>query len=279
MMPRDTAKRLVHRIEDGMDRREVYATTYQMRNFYSQLRDGYFTDLDVMNYCQHLQVARWAAKQPGAWVLDVCCGRGLLLPLLRYHAKGIGGYVGVDIAPQNAVWRTKRVTDGQPIEADYYPFPARFVESDVADMAQPLGAQRFQLIVYTSALEHMQPATGQASLVACRQVAAPGARLLLTTPRTDEQADGYDARYRAHVYEWKRSELLAGLDAAGWRVVDQWGLVIPRHALRAAAAKVGAAGLVARLERAIPVEFLTPVLAPLFPEAATELAIVAEPKP
>mgnify|MGYP002228615236 FL=1 len=34
-------------------------------------------------------------------VLDVCCGRSLMLPLLRYYAKDIASYTGVDISKAN----------------------------------------------------------------------------------------------------------------------------------------------------------------------------------
>lgn len=43
-------KEIVYRVEDGMDREKILCTTYQMRNFYMQFRDGFFTNLDVMNY-------------------------------------------------------------------------------------------------------------------------------------------------------------------------------------------------------------------------------------
>lgn len=78
-------KDIVYRVEDGMDREKILCTTYQMRNFYMQFRDGFFTNLDVMNYIQHLAAAHMAKK--GMNVLDVCCGRSLMLPLLRYYAK------------------------------------------------------------------------------------------------------------------------------------------------------------------------------------------------
>ena len=80
-------KDIVYRVEDGMDREKILCTTYQMRNFYKQFRDGFFTNLDVMNYIQHLAAAHMAKK--GMNVLDVCCGRSLMLPLLRYYAKDI----------------------------------------------------------------------------------------------------------------------------------------------------------------------------------------------
>ena len=82
-----------------MDREKILCTTYQMRNFYMQFRDGFFTNLDVMNYIQHLAAAHMAKK--GMNVLDVCCGRSLMLPLLRYYAKDIASYTGVDISKAN----------------------------------------------------------------------------------------------------------------------------------------------------------------------------------
>ena len=53
-------KDIVYRVEDGMDREKILCTTYQMRNFYMQFRDGFFTNLDVMNYIQHLAAAHMA---------------------------------------------------------------------------------------------------------------------------------------------------------------------------------------------------------------------------
>ena len=55
-------KEIVYRVEDGMDREKILCTTYQMRNFYMQFRDGFFTNLDVMNYIQHLAAAHMAKK-------------------------------------------------------------------------------------------------------------------------------------------------------------------------------------------------------------------------
>jgi SAM-dependent methyltransferase len=280
----------VHRIEDGMDRREVACTTYQMRNFYTQLRDGYFSRLDVFNYASHHQIARWAARgAEGKHVLDVCCGRGLLLPLLRYHAKEIGSYTGIDIKASNATWRHQRVTTGEPLgdggTADYYPWPTYFVEGDVAEADTLVGEQAkvdgqpvmFDFIVYTAAIEHMHPEAGQASLHALRRLAAPGAELVLTCPNTPEDQDGYDTRYRAHVYEWKLSELRAGLAAAGWRVLDVWGLDIGLRVLQERMDADGAGHLLKRLREHVPPEWLGPALAPLYPDVANEVGLLAVP--
>jgi ubiquinone/menaquinone biosynthesis C-methylase UbiE len=275
----DTTKHLVHRIEDGMDRRDVYATTYQMRNFYRQLFDGVFWPIDVMNYIQHHQVAKWA--KPGTKVLDVCCGRGLLLPLLRNESKALGCYVGVDIKRANAIFTTRRVTDNKPIEAGYYPFPVHYVEADAAEMAprlEELGLAPFDLIVYTSAIEHMNRPVGTATLAQCRRVASPHASLVLTTPRTPDGKDGYDTQYRAHVYERTRAELMEDLAATGWAVIAEWGIYANLGDLKAVAEAQGFGPLVNRLARFVPNEWLQPVLAPMFPEVAKEIAFMCSPQ-
>jgi len=256
-----------------MDRQEVLCTTYQMRNFYAQLRDGFFSTLDVMNYIQHFQIAlKWCA--PGNHVLDVCCGRGLMLPLLRYHQKEIGSYTGVDIEPKNATWLRKRVTDGKEIEPEeYYPFPVRFVEANVAEMAEKVGTV-FDTLIYTSAIEHMHLEDGRASLRECRQLAHSGSVMVLTCPNTPEDQDGYDTRYRAHVYEWKRSELLHELESAGWKMVTEWGLTIGKKELMAAAKRLGLTKMIERVARFVPPQFYLPVFAPMFPRESSEIGML-----
>ena len=46
-------RKIVYKIEEGTDPSQVYCTTYQMRNFFQQFADGFFSSLDVMNYIQH----------------------------------------------------------------------------------------------------------------------------------------------------------------------------------------------------------------------------------
>jgi SAM-dependent methyltransferase len=263
----------VHRVEDDWDPQQVLCSVYQMRNFYRQFGDGFFSILDVMNYIQHHQVVRWT--KPGNHLLDVCCGRGLLLPLLRYQRKDLGSYTGVDIAPANATFTRQRVTDGHPLPADYYPFPVSFVDSNVAVMSQVL-PRRYDVIVYTSALEHMHPDMGLASLHECRTVSRPGAILILTCPNTAEGADGYQTQYRAHVYEWKRSELLAGLQAAGFQLVTEYGLLVDKRTLLREGERLGLKPLIERLAAFIPPEWLLPVFAPMFPTQSKEIGLIAK---
>ena len=55
-------KEIVYRVEDGMDREKILCTTYQMRNFYMQFRDGFFTNLDVMNISSTSPPPIWRKK-------------------------------------------------------------------------------------------------------------------------------------------------------------------------------------------------------------------------
>ena len=41
--------KIVYRVEDNEDRSEILCTTYQMRNFYSQFHDDFFSNLDDGN--------------------------------------------------------------------------------------------------------------------------------------------------------------------------------------------------------------------------------------
>ena len=254
-------------------REDILCTTYQMRNFYRQLGDGFFSTLDVMNYIQHHQIAKWCKK--GNWVLDVCCGRGLMLPLLRYNNKDLGGYVGVDIEPKNAIYTKDRVTDNKPLEPGYYSWPVEFIQSNVATMSDKL-KRKFDVIIYTSAIEHMHKDDGQQSLSECRKVAKPGTVMILTCPNTPEDKNGYDTQYRAHVYEWKRSELITGLTATKWKVITEYGLLHDKETLQSEMLKVGGGLLMERVAKFIPSEWLIPVFSPMFPSSAKEIGFVCK---
>jgi 2-polyprenyl-3-methyl-5-hydroxy-6-metoxy-1,4-benzoquinol methylase len=71
----------------------------QMDNFYQAFAAGRVKSTSIMNYLQHLFIAEQC--QPGHWVLDVCCGRGLQVPLLTHVVPTHGGYIGVDISQEN----------------------------------------------------------------------------------------------------------------------------------------------------------------------------------
>lgn len=220
----EQGRQIVHKIEDGMDPSSVYCTTYQMRNFYKQLADGFFSSLDVMNYIQHHAAVKRVRK--GWRILDVCCGRGLLLPLLRYHKPSISEYVGVDICKENieeqSRWSgAKRISDIK----EYYPFQVSHVVCSVEEMHERLAKASFDFIIYTSSIEHMQKDAGQRSLRNCYDLLKPGGQMFLSCPNTQDKDHPYDTQYAAHVYEWDVDELREAVQGCGFRIDEEYGLV------------------------------------------------------
>jgi SAM-dependent methyltransferase len=269
------ATRVVHRREDGDDPRTILATTYQMRNPFRQFADGVASELDVLCYFEHAQAADLCPK--GGAVLDVCCGRGLLIPFLRYRAAP-RLYCGVDLHPANARW-SQGADPRREKEQATYPFPLHFVESNVANMSEPVRAvcpDPFDLIVFSSSIEHMQPDAQQAALACCRALAAPNAVLYLTCPVTPEGQSGYATQYAAHVYEPTDSELHRWLRAAGWAIRDRYGLVTKTKHFRAVLPTSGLA-VAERLYASMPREQALPTIAALFPTCALEVAYVCVP--
>ncbi|HUV46550.1 MAG TPA: methyltransferase domain-containing protein [Candidatus Bathyarchaeia archaeon] len=255
---------------------EILCTTYQMRNFYLQMRDGFFTDLDVMNYIQHFKAVKMMKKD--FIVLDVCCGRGLLLPLMRYHAKEIKKYIGVDIEPKNLTSKTKDIRSNKPIDAkEFYPFDVEWVISNVADMASKI-KEKVDFIVYTSAIEHMHKEHGLASLGECSKLLKKNGSMFLSCPNTPENQNGFDVRYKAHVYEWKLSELRLALKKVGFEIQKEIGICGSVKVFRKALEKAPKP-IRDFFEPAldyIPKEFLEPLLFANFPELAKEVLLIVK---
>ena len=198
-------QQIVYKNDGSIPVQDILCTTYQMRNFYMQMRDGFFTNLDVMNYIQHFKAVQMMNKDDV--VLDVCCGRGLLLPMMRYYAKNIKEYIGVDIEPKNIQSKYKNICNNKKINPDtHYPFKTKWVISNVADMSKKIKT-KVSFIVYTSSIEHMHKDHGEQSLAECAKLLQKGGKMLISCPNTPEGQDGYDTRYKAHVYEWKLKEL------------------------------------------------------------------------
>ena len=218
-------KKIVHKIEEGMNPEDVLCTTYQMRNFYNQFRDGFFSNLDVMNYIQHHAVALMAKK--GMNVVDVCCGRSLVLPLLRYYAKDINSYTGVDICETN-IREAKRGASAKVLKEEdleeYYPFKVDWILSNVAEMSNHIEKGFADLVIYTSALEHMHKDVGTQSLIECNKIMNKDSVMFLSCPNTP--GNGYETQYAAHVYEWGYDELKEKLDELGFEIINEVGLVM-----------------------------------------------------
>lgn len=265
--------KIVPKIEEGMDRKDVECTTYQMRNPFTQFADGVASELDTHCYFQHQYAASLMKNEDK--VLDVCCGRGLLIPFIRYATNKPSLYVGVDIHAKNATWKDGADPRRPSQQKTDWGFPLVFVESNVAEMTEPVNAKLpgilFDLIVYTSAIEHMQPEAQRASLAQARKLARDGATMYLTCPVHD--GDGYDCQFAAHVYEPSIGELTEWLDESGWAINKRIGLctTVTRYKnTLTGGAVVGANAIMKMMPRAQAL----PTIAALYPACAGEVALV-----
>lgn len=276
------SKKVVYRVEDDMDRSEILCTTYQMRNFYAQFRDGFFSNLDFMNYMQHMRAAKMCKK--GMNVLDVCCGRSLMLPLLRYYAKDIASYTGVDINKKNIQEAMRGAAKSQTIKGGltpeelktYYPFNVGWKLCNVAEMSKVIPAESIDFTIYTSAIEHMHPDDGRQSLVECHKVMKSGSQMLLSCPNT--KGNGYNTQYRAHVYEWGYDELKDTLHQIGFKVNQEVGLVMKGRKMDEFYSRQPkeVQQFYTALRQYIPTVFLSAIMSVPHPEESDEILFVVE---
>jgi SAM-dependent methyltransferase len=248
-------------------------STHQMDDFYAALARGEAKPSGIMNLYQHLYIAQRCA--PGAKVLDVCCGRGLALPLLHRYAAHIGRYIGVDISSENL--REAHERAAALGEIYHEPFPVELVECDVAEPWPQLPL--FDVALYTSALEHLPFELGARSLHRTAHALAPGGTLYLSTPNSPGPAPK-PLQHRVHVYEWSAQEVLDVLAETGLRVREVIGLIPPEPDQVAAALTdrygAGAAHWYRDLAARIPAALLDVVAAAMEPSGAHELLFVCD---
>lgn len=279
------ATRIVFKVEEDMDPETILCTTYQMRDMYSQLGTAFYSSGDIMNYIQHHAAIQ--DIKSGDRVLDVCCGRALLLPLLRYNKPKISHYIGVDIEPKNwhpafnnaAMTKIKNERfalnskgSGEP----FYPFAVDFVESNVAAMSVALlerGFKSVDYIVYTASIEHMQREAGIQSLIECFSMLKPGGKMFISTPNTE--GDPYDTQYAAHLYEWNLAELTTVLNDVGFEITHTFGLLakVRTYKDRLEEYYPQHVEIFNQLEQYLPREWLYSFIPILTPSIADEVAL------
>lgn len=249
----------------------------QMDDFYAALGSGHVKPTGVMNYIQRLFIAERCP--PGARVIDVCCGRGLQLPVLYRYAPHIASYLGLDIAGPHLDDARARARDLDRASRNR-PFSVEFVQCDVAS-PWPV-ALSAEVVIYTSALEHLPREAGAASLRHAAATLSPAGTLFLSTPNTPGDPPRL-LQHGVHVYEWADAELRAVLADVGLAVLDAIGLLPPAPEITAQVLVKqygpGAASWYARLAAAIPEPFLATVSAAALGPAAAEIMYVCRSQP
>lgn len=244
----------------------------QMDDFYAALAAGEVKPTGIMNYLQRLLIIQRC--RAGDRVLDVCCGRGLQLPVLYRYRPDLHSYVGLDISADNLAEARARQADLDAV-ADRW-FAIGFYQCDVAEPWPEIGP--VDVAIYTSALEHLPREQGIASLRHTAAVLAPEGRLYLSTPNTPGQPPR-KLQHRVHVYEWSYQELTTVLDEVGLVVHEIVGILPPLTQDETEAAVAGrygggAAAFYRRMREFCPEALLCPVVATALGDAATEVLYI-----
>jgi SAM-dependent methyltransferase len=216
--------------------------------------------------------------KPGDRVLDVCCGRGMLLPLIRYYAPEIREYVGVDLCEAN-INEQKRWSGAKHIDnmEEYYPFQITHLIESCEDMDKFLDHHSFDLIVYSSAIEHMQRPVGYRSLENCFNLLKMKGILFLSCPNTMNKKDPYDTQYAAHLYEWDLDELSTALKEVGFHIHDVFGLTAKVKEFKEfmETRTFPEKTIYQRFKQYLPTPWLMAIMPILYPEVASEVLILA----
>lgn len=252
----------------------VYSAN-QMDDFYAALATGEVKPTGIMNYLQRLLITDRCRL--GDRVVDVCCGRGLQLPVFYRYRPDLATYVGLDISTDNLAEAAKRLAALDAVRSRE--FSVDFVECDVAEPWPAVG--EFDVAIYTSALEHLPRELGVASLRNTVQALAPTGRLYLSTPNTPGRPPR-KLQHRVHVYEWSHEELTGVLDEVGLMVEDVVGILppTPDKVEVEIARRFGpqAVEFYQRMREFAPDALLGPVVATALGEAAIETLYVCSRK-
>jgi SAM-dependent methyltransferase len=244
----------------------------QMDDFYRALSVGVVKPTGVMNYVQRLYIAECCTS--GADVIDVCCGRGLQLPVLYRYAPHIASYTGLDITPAHLGEARDQVSSLDRLHGSR-PFTITFAECDVSRTWPPVPAAT--VIIYTSALEHLPRASGVASLKQAATALAQDGVLYLSTPNTQGDPPRL-LQHGVHVYEWNDAELRPVLADAGLVIEDTVGLLPPSGEVTVSVLAErygeGAVAWYRRLTETVPAPFLDVVSAAALGGAALELLYI-----
>jgi len=245
-------------------------STAQMDNFYQKLAKGIIKPSGIMNYMQHFFIAERCKEKVS--VLDVCCGRTLLLPLLNKYAPKIAKYVGIDISLVNLKEAKAKIK----LDELKMNFPIELIHGDVTQLTKYVD-DKYDVVSYTSALEHLDKKDGILSLQEVSKVLDDNGLLYLSTPNTPNIGQN-SKQYSVHIFEWEKNELTNTLLNLGLKPIKYIGLLPPEDEIliRAIKSKFGKLGYdwFLDMKKKVPYPFLAPVLAASFPIVAKELLFI-----
>lgn len=174
-------------------------------------------------FLRQFQVAHTVLKHTGClpgWkvtgqelrILDAAAGYGELYTLLRDARRAPGTvieYIGVDLDDN-------KVDVGTVLRPN---IDLRVL--NVLDIPD-LGDERFNVVVSSETLEHLEHRDGMKFIGRINRVLEPNGLLVLTcpTPAMSERK-----KHPHHLYEWERIELVSAVKSAGFNIIDQYPLM------------------------------------------------------
>jgi SAM-dependent methyltransferase len=140
--------------------------------------------------------------RPGQHILDLGCGTGRLAADLAQ-----AGFVvtGIDVE-ERAVAIGQRIIARRGLHVDLY-------AGDVHDPTHPVSTQRYDVIVCTEVLEHVE--AWRELMARADSLLKPGGILLISVPRDPAQFSVLDS-YAGHLRRFRDSDLIAAF-GAGYR--------------------------------------------------------------
>ncbi|MEA3340621.1 MAG: methyltransferase domain-containing protein, partial [Chloroflexota bacterium] len=141
------------------------------RRFFDQAADDW-DELEVEEtYARLREIVAGLGIAPGAAVLDVGCGTGILLPLLRESMNGDGCVVALDLSRE----MLKRALGKGAALSLSKGQPAVYVQGDAESLPLPEGA--FDWVLCNAVFPHF--ADKLCALAELRRVLRPGGRLVI----------------------------------------------------------------------------------------------------
>ena len=254
-------RKIVYRIEEDMDREKVLCTTYRIKDLFRQFHDAMITPIDAMNFVMHAHLMKYLRKN--YTIVEFCMGGGNLLQFIKRYAKDIKEYTGIDINPSAITWAETRVGYKEIDHKEFYPFPHKFITGNVAEADTYIPHKSADVLIYVSSLEHMHYDLGRKSLEAAFNILNSNGLMILTTPN----AEVHDKPYKAHVYEWPRTQLLETLEDVGFTIEHEYGILANKGDLPND-------GYMKELKEYLPYEWIGACLAGPFPEKSKEVLLV-----
>jgi ubiquinone/menaquinone biosynthesis C-methylase UbiE len=244
-------------------------STNQMDNFYDSLGKGIVKTSGIMNFIQHLLIAQKCINNEN--ILEVCCGRSLILPLLQRYSK-IDSYIGIDISEQNLKEAKKLITN---YDISNYSFEYQFIQGDVTRLTAYI-QDFFDVIIYSSSIEHMSKIDGISSINEIYKSLKKGGKLYLSTPCSENNI----IQYKVHIYEWSYKEIKNSLFQNGFKIIEEIGL-LPCDKIDFVEVYRNKFGINCEdwfldLKSKIPEQFIASILSASVPEYSKEVLFICE---